>query len=246
MHILIVDDEYYIVQGIIEGIEWDSLGIDKISSAFSMSQAQEIFRSQTVDLLLTDIEMPQGDGLDLIRWAAENGYSPLSIILTGHQLFDYAQEAVNLHCFGYILKPVSLPKLTKELQNAVSLHAKLQKEQPVESSDFLTSVQKYIAQNLRSPELNRTLIASTFFMNPEYLSYLFHKKSGQSLNSYILGERLALAQKLLVTSHMSLQEISSCVGFSSTQYFHKQFKKEIGMTPQQYRLSAVDEPAKET
>ena len=37
MHILIVDDEYYIVQGIIEGIEWDALGIDKISSAFSMS-----------------------------------------------------------------------------------------------------------------------------------------------------------------------------------------------------------------
>ena len=116
----------------------------------------------------------------------------------------------------------------------------------MESSDFLTSVQKYIAQNLHSPELNRTLIASTFFMNPEYLSYLFHKKSGQSLNSYILGERLALAQKLLATSHMSLQEISSCVGFSSTQYFHKQFKKEIGMTPQQYRLSTGGEPSKGT
>ena len=83
-------------------------------------------------------------------------------------------------------------------------------------------------------------------MNPEYLSYLFHKKSGQSLNSYILGERLALAQKLLATSHMSLQEISSCVGFSSTQYFHKQFKKEIGMTPQQYRLSTGGEPSKGT
>ena len=55
MHILIVDDEYYIVQGIIEGIEWDALGIDKISSAFSISQAQEVLRSQTVDLLLTDI-----------------------------------------------------------------------------------------------------------------------------------------------------------------------------------------------
>lgn len=92
MHILIVDDEYYIVQGIIEGIEWDALGIDKISSAFSMSQAQEVFRSQTVDLLLTDIEMPQGDGLDLIRWAARKRiFSPFN--------YPYRASAVRL-CTG--------------------------------------------------------------------------------------------------------------------------------------------------
>lgn len=239
MHILIVDDEYYIVQGIVDGIEWDALGIDKVSSAFSMAQAQEVFRSEPVDLLLTDIEMPKSSGLELIRWAASEGYTPVSLILTGHQLFDYAKEAVDLHCFGYILKPVSLPALTKEIQNATASIPHKEDELPA-PSDFLSEVKKCIAQNLRSPDLNRTLIARSLFMNPEYLSHLFHKKSGQSLNSYILNERLTLAKKLLVSSHMSLQEISEYTGFSSSSYFHKLFKKEMGMTPQQYRYSHED------
>lgn len=237
MHILIVDDEYYIVQGIIDGVDWDALGIDKVSSAFSMAQAQEVFLSGTVDLLLTDIEMPKSSGLELIRWANAQGYTPVSLILTGHQLFDYAKEAVHLHCFGYILKPVSMPALTKELQDAVASIPSKEDDIPASSSDFLSSVQKCIAQNLRSPELNRGFIAHSLYMNPEYLSHLFHKKAGQSLNSYILEQRMALAKKLLVSSRMSLQEISEYIGFSSSSYFHKLFKKEIGMTPQQYRYS---------
>lgn len=239
MHILIVDDEYYIVQGIVDGVDWNALGIDKVSSAFSMAQAQEVFRSEPVDLLLTDIEMPKSSGLDLIRWAASEGYTPVSLILTGHQLFDYAKEAVHLHCFGYILKPVSISALTKELQDAITAIPS-KEEDPPASSDFLSEVKKCVAQNLRSPDLNRALIAKKLFMNPEYLSHLFHKKSGQSLNSYILNERLALAKKLLVSSHMSLQEISEYTGFSSSSYFHKLFKKEIGMTPRQYRYSHED------
>jgi len=237
MNILIVDDEFYIVQGIVNDLNWDRIGIDSIHTAFCMEQAKEIFNTTSIDILLTDIEMPQGSGLDLIVWANDQGYHPVSLILTGHQLFDYAQRAIKIHCFGYILKPILPATLELELLSAVNAASLNTKDIAPPSSSFLNSVKKCIAQNLSNAELNRTFIAEEIHMNPDYLSYLFHKQSGQSLSSYILNEKLTLARKLLSTTNQTLQEISDKTGFSSTSYFHKQFKRHTGVTPQQYRAS---------
>lgn len=235
MNILIVDDEYYIVQGIISDVNWNKIGIDSIDTAFSMKQAQKVFEEKRIDILLTDIEMPNGSGLDLIAWAKDQNYHPVSLILTGHQSFDYAQKAIKIHCFGYILKPITPSTLEQELLSAVNaVHIDdMELESP--PSDFMLSVKKFIMQNLGNEDLNRSSIAAHIHMNPDYLSYLFHKEAGHSLTTYILQERMALAQKLLITTNMTLQEVGECTGFSSTSYFHKQFKRTHGITPQQYR-----------
>ena len=67
------------------------------------------------------------------------------------------------------------------------------------------------------------------------MSYLFHKQSGQSLTTYIMNERIELAKKLLASTAQTIQSVSDSCGFSSTSYFHKQFKRVTGMTPQQYK-----------
>jgi YesN/AraC family two-component response regulator len=71
-------------------------------------------------------------------------------------------------------------------------------------------------------------------MNPDYLSYIFHKKFGQTLNTYITAMRIDAAKELLLTSNLSLQEISDKAGFSNSSYFHRQFKKITGLTPMQF------------
>lgn len=235
MNILIVDDDYYIVQGIVNDVNWDRIKISSIHTAFSMEQAKKVFMKERIDILLTDIEMPKGSGLDLIAWVNEQGYRPISLILTGHQSFDYAQKAINVHCFGYVLKPVSPSTLEQELLSAASaVHIDTSSiESP--PSDFLISVKKFILQNLSNESLSRSSISEHVHMHPDYLSYLFHKEAGQSLSTYILQERMALAQKLLLTTNMTLQTIGEHTGFSSTSYFHKQFKRTYGITPQQYR-----------
>lgn len=119
MNILIVDDEFYIVQGIVKNTNWNNLGIDKVSVAYSMKQAQDIFLNQQVEILLSDIEMPRGTGLELIEWAQDNGYSPVSLLLTGHKRFDYAQKAVQMQCIDYILKPVEISILEAQILRAV-------------------------------------------------------------------------------------------------------------------------------
>ena len=68
MNLLIVDDEMFAIQGILDDVPWEQLKFDNIYTANSYAQAVNIFRSHKVDILLCDIEMPMGNGLDLVQW----------------------------------------------------------------------------------------------------------------------------------------------------------------------------------
>ena len=88
VHLLIVDDEDLTVKRLQSSIQWESLGISQVFSAFSMGQAQKLFREQQIDIMLCDIEMPAGSGLELLQWVREQGYQTINIFLTGHANFD--------------------------------------------------------------------------------------------------------------------------------------------------------------
>ena len=64
--LLIVDDEALAIRGIESGVDWTRLGIVRIHKAFNIRKAKEIFGQHPVDIMLCDIEMPQGNGLDLL------------------------------------------------------------------------------------------------------------------------------------------------------------------------------------
>lgn len=112
-----------------------------------------------------------------------------------------------------------------------------QAEIPALESSFLTTVKRCIAANIGNTDLNRAFIADKIHMNPDYISFLFHKQSGQALTTYILDERVELAKKLLSSSVVTINGVSEQCGFSSTSYFHKQFKRVTGMTPKQYKTA---------
>ncbi len=134
MNILIVDDEYLIVQGIYKNTDWDSLGISQVFCAYSARQAKAVFQENPIDLLLSDIEMPKESGLELIQWVKENGFPTICLMLTGHQNFDYAHQALNMQVFRYILKPVEISVLEEALQNAVGASIAAQKSEEAMSS----------------------------------------------------------------------------------------------------------------
>ena len=94
--ILIVDDEYYLVQGVKSSLDWQSLGITQIYEAYSAEQARKIYEQYPVDILLADVEMPKESGITLIQWIKENGYHSVNLLLTGHADFNYAQSAIGL------------------------------------------------------------------------------------------------------------------------------------------------------
>lgn len=109
--LLIVDDEEIAVRGIVEGIEWSDIGISEVYSAFNAKEAMAVINSEGVDVIICDIEMPGLDGIELLNKIKEKSLDISTIFLTGHAKFNYAQKAIKLGCFDYLIKPVDHHKI---------------------------------------------------------------------------------------------------------------------------------------
>lgn len=119
MRALIVDDEVYAVEAIQEMIGWESLGIDEVVPAYSMQQAQKVLQDKPCEILVCDIEMPRGSGLELLSWMRDQGMDTVAIFLTSHANFNYANRAIKLDTFDYVLKPADPAELQQVLARAV-------------------------------------------------------------------------------------------------------------------------------
>ncbi|MFD2334507.1 response regulator [Cohnella sp. GCM10020058] len=117
---LVVDDEIYALKGITQGIEWEDLPIARILEADSVPEARRQLEANQVDLVISDIEMPGASGMELLRYIKEACPSTLTIFLTGHARFEYAQEAMRHGCFEYVLKPVDHDVLKEIVRRAVA------------------------------------------------------------------------------------------------------------------------------
>jgi two-component system response regulator YesN len=116
---LVVDDEIYALKGITQGIDWSDLPITTILEAENVEQAVRQLKAQKVDLVISDIEMPGANGIELLRQIREITPSTLTIFLTGHARFEYAQEALHYGCFDYVLKPVDHELLKGIVKRAI-------------------------------------------------------------------------------------------------------------------------------
>ncbi len=110
MNLLIVDDDIHTVDAILGSIKWASIGIEKTETAYNFSQAKRILKSQSIDIVISDIEMSQHSGLDLLEWIRHKGMETEFILLTCHERFDYAASAIKFGAAEYLLKPYD-PKI---------------------------------------------------------------------------------------------------------------------------------------
>lgn len=122
--VLLVDDEMHAVRGLQAGVSWEKLGIREVCTAYSMKQAQEVFARTSVDVMVCDIEMPHGSGLDLLAWVREHRPDTETVFLTCHSEFAFAQKAIQLDCFDYLLKPVDYDELAGVLSRALDKRKK--------------------------------------------------------------------------------------------------------------------------
>lgn len=115
MNVLIVDDQSYVVEGIHAGVCWEHLGIGQVFMAYSGGRAMEILKEHSVDILITDIEMPYISGIDLAEWATHYRPNLAVLFLTAHADFEYAQKAVRIGYYDYIIQPVDYKKLEESI-----------------------------------------------------------------------------------------------------------------------------------
>ncbi len=109
--VLIADDEPIIREGIRDCVDWTALNMEVAGEAEDGEEALELAVRLGIDILLVDMNMPFMDGIELIRRLREERPECRCLIISGHDEFAYAQEAVRLGVEDYILKPVDAEQL---------------------------------------------------------------------------------------------------------------------------------------
>lgn len=117
-NIMIIDDEPIIRKGIKSAINWEELGCTVCAEAEDGQQGRELIERFLPDIIITDIKMPEVDGLTMIRDIKTLVPGSKVIILTGYRDFDYAYQAIKLGAFDFLLKPTKLEQLHDVVRRA--------------------------------------------------------------------------------------------------------------------------------
>ena len=109
--ILIVDDDKLLVEKLEETVNWSGIGIDMVFTANNIRQAQKLLEEYPIEMLLCDIDMPQGNGLELLEWIRYKKLDIECTFLSSYANFAYAQMALKLSSREYLLKPIEREKI---------------------------------------------------------------------------------------------------------------------------------------
>lgn len=113
-------------------------------------------------------------------------------------------------------------------------------DQEANSSHYVVyQVKQYIDQHYQE-DLKLNQLAEQVFLSSNYLSNIFTKYTGCSLNKYIKQVRLKKAKEMLRNTNMKIADVGKEVGYANTSYFIKKFQEMYGITPEKYRLNPMD------
>ncbi|MFC6200656.1 response regulator [Lactiplantibacillus nangangensis] len=119
MHsVMIVDDEYMILKGMAKIVDWQRHGFEIVQTARNGKQALAAFKQQPVDLVITDVRMPEMTGLALMQKLQALPQAPVVIVLSGFQEFDYVKQALHFGAMDYLVKPIDAQELDQVLDRA--------------------------------------------------------------------------------------------------------------------------------
>ncbi|WP_165006179.1 MULTISPECIES: response regulator transcription factor [unclassified Enterococcus] len=114
--VLLVDDEYMILNGLKKIIDWNHLGFQVVSTAENAMEGLAILENQKIDLVVTDVTMPEMNGLEFIEAAQKEHHTFEFMILSGYQEFDYLKGGMQLGAINYLMKPVNKSELIESLE----------------------------------------------------------------------------------------------------------------------------------
>ncbi|MGE6663665.1 response regulator transcription factor [Paenibacillus xylanexedens] len=120
MRLLIVDDGHYVVEYMKHLLDWNTFGIDQIETMTNSIEARDMLTQNHIDILITDIRMPEVSGIDLLQHIHQHNLPTKVIILSGYSEFEYAQQGIRLGALDYLLKPVDKDDVEKAMSKAIN------------------------------------------------------------------------------------------------------------------------------
>ena len=236
MDIVIVDDEPKIRNGLSKLL--DGRGNWHVTGTYA--DAMDALKNMSFyspDVIITDIKMPEINGLDMIDRMRETDQEAYIIILSGYSDFGFAQRAIELGVTRYLTKPTKRRELLgvlEEIEGKMSEKQKGGEEKKEVSNLMVQKAMDYIALNY-SEKISLKNIAEELYLSPNYLSELFKRHTDKNISEYITQFRLDKARRYLQQPEYKIADVSDLVGFGDPRYFSSMFKRQYGMTPNEYR-----------
>lgn len=240
-HVVIVDDEPIIVEGISKLVPWEKYGCRVVACAYNGKEGLETIRENSPDIVFTDISMPGMDGLKMIA-ALKSEFPQMQIsILTGYRDFDYCQEALRLGVCRFLLKPSKLEEIEEALRVMADTLKKNNVEPKEESSEensagcfIVKNALAYMEENY-AQKLTLGLVAEKTYVSQWHLSKLLNKHEGRNFSEILNQIRVEHAKELLNEMQLRIADISEMVGFTDVAHFSRVFKKLEGLSANEYR-----------
>jgi signal transduction histidine kinase/DNA-binding response OmpR family regulator/ligand-binding sensor domain-containing protein len=244
-HILVVEDNADLRAFII-----DSLGDEfHFLEAENGKQGLEIAVSEVPDLIISDVMMPEMDGMTMtskIKGDIRSSHIPL-ILLTAKSTEDSKLSGLQSGADDYLTKPFNKNELLLKVRNGVKRQLKLREKLRAElmsstpkvevlSADeqFLNKVKEAILNQLSDEQLSVESLAEDIGLSRVQLYRKISALTGMSVNELIRKLRLQKAAQLLAQNWGPVSQVAYEVGFSNLSYFSKVFKEEFGTLPSEY------------
>ncbi len=242
--VILVDDERLIIRGLSTVVPWAELGCEVAGTAHDGSDGLALIRKVRPDVVLTDIRMPNMDGLTMLA-AIRSEFPEIQMsVLTAYRDFEYARKAITLGVCRYLLKPSDLEELKDAVRQMVSrLDAmpRLREEDPEDESvreagnHLVKAALTYMKEHCTEQHLSLSEVADHVYVSQWHLSKLLNRETDQSFFDLLGSMRIARAKELLKDPAKRIHEIADETGFSDVAHFSRSFKKFTGSTPGEYR-----------
>lgn len=247
--VIVIDDENVVRNGIVLETDWASLDCEIVAEASNGEEGLDAIEKYHPDIVISDISMPQMDGIEMLKRLRERGDNTYVIYLSAYNDFSYAQQAIKYNATDYLLKPfedgdlenaisrvkekikVRVEEGTDKHEEDVLSHTALKKG---DKSKYVADALDFIAEHLNDPDINIRSIAESMDISESHLSHIFKKETDYTVNAYITRYRMRTAMKLLKSHKYKVYEVAEMVGYRDIAYFSSTFKKIIGVNPSEY------------
>lgn len=242
--VLIADDEERIRNGIAKLIHQFDINLQVCDKVKNGSEALEAVRLHMPEIIILDINMPLLNGLDAIERIKIIHPDAIIIIVSGYDRFDYAQRAISLGVYHYLLKPFCNDEFQDLLLSAIKAYREnaqnkslithaLDPEEAKQKKHILT----FIQERYRDPQLSMSLLEEVFSMGKTSIANYIKRETGKTFIDYVTLLKIDHAKDLLHDPDMTILQVSQLLGFSSQHYFSRVFKNQTGLSPLQYRCT---------
>lgn len=242
--VMLIDDEPIIVEGLSRSLDWGKWNCKVVATAHNGIEGKATIEKEKPNILFLDICMPEMNGLQMIA-AIKSEYADMEVcILTGFRDFEYAQQAIRLGVTRFLLKPSNMNELEEAVtvmcenlkkKNITGDEEVVEEEHESASSSFIVkNALTYIEENY-TQKLTLCDVAEKAYVSQWHLSKLLNRHTGKSFSDILNHTRIEHAKKLLENPSLRIGDISEEVGFLDLAHFSRVFKKQEGMSANEYR-----------